>query len=44
MPITRAQVLRTPAAQLLANMQLGALRGTCQSLGLFVLQQHSTLW
>ena len=44
MPITRAQVPRTPAAQLRGNMQLGALRSTCLSLGRFELHQHSTLW
>ena len=44
MPITRAQVPPPPAAELCANMQLGALRGTCYSLAPFVLHQHSALW
>ena len=44
MPITRAQVPRSPAAQLRANMPLGPLRATCHFGGLFVLHQHSTLW
>jgi hypothetical protein len=44
MPITRAQVPRTPAAELRANMQLDVLRATCQFVGRFVLHQHSTLW
>ncbi len=39
MPITRAQVPRTPAAQLRENMQLDCVRATCQSLRRFVLHR-----
>jgi hypothetical protein len=44
MPITRAQVPRIPAAHIRANVQFGALGGTCHYLGRFVMLQHSALW